>query len=730
MYSYPKEESKRYLELYRVAHNARDKYYQEKKNSEEFYYGDVEGTFTEFTVKQLSFINKMFEIPISVKICYPIVEQILSFLTGSKPFPKLIASAKSTEEFTTTYQEAYQGVWYESHANDELRNAIKDTLVTGSGYMRVRKNNYFNETTFNVIQEYVPWRQILVDPLSEKADLSDARFIIIAKQMLQAKAEKEYDIVIKNSMNDRMSYPYEESEFDDYIVSEGNVKSKEHKFVMLREIFEQEEINVYIGEGGQVSSKRPKSIDMPNPIKLALGKQLEELQAEASQIQQQSQQAQQTESEVENSTAFGLTDPEGFAQSNQQTQETVEMGGQRTAEIEQQLQDLEIAYIQEPEMVPGFRMITERGEEIEVLKVSKIKKKRIKRVLMVGDTIVERGYEITDKYPIVHFTIQHLRSPNRTYGIIHYIKDLVKAMNKMWASMIYDMMVTNSPKVLYAEGTIEKLSDVETSWSLPHAWTKYIPDYNLPNGGKPDIVPPMPLNQATVQVLQSFQQLIEYITGIYGVIQGNGAEAPGTFSATQSLQSFGTQRVKLYSRSIERSLENLAYSTVSYIQAYTPKDKYMQYLDDNGDMKEVTILDNAEDLEFKVRVEMTSSLPTFRQAQTVALGNIAQTAGDPNLQSLLTQFMLETSDLPKGKEWAEQLDIIKQMSSQLQQLQQELEGKDAQMKSMENNLAQKEIANNVDKKSMEGEMAIEKDVLNAQTDIKLNAKENNDVPDF
>jgi hypothetical protein len=719
--------AERYLEFYRIAHSVREKYYTEKKNNEEFYYNDVDGTFSEFNLNQKATIDDSFGIPISTKLCYPIIEQLLSFITGAKPFPRLLSSSPNTAEYTEAYQQAYHGVWYESHSDDELKNAIKDMLVTGSGYLRVRKNNFFNETTFNVIHEYLPWKHVLVDPLSEKSDLSDARFIIVAKKILQAKAEEEYGVKIDYSNSDTLQYPVEDddSEYPSFGYGSDENFDKEHRFVRLIEMFLKKEIYVYVSDKGEVGTKRPTPIDMPNPRKLALNRQLEQLYQQEGMVAQQGEQLAQQKDSYDKETAYGLlAQPEEYAQEEAgEMQVTEQMDSQMTA-VNNQIQMLELAMAQEPDTVPGYRMVTERGNVIETLAVTKLKKKRIERVLIVGDKIVESEILISDKYPIIHLCIQHRRNPYKTYGMIHYIKDMVKAMNKMWYSMLYDMAVSNSPKVLYAEGTIEKIADTETAYATPHAWIKYVPDPSLPNGGMPTVIPPSPVSQATVYVLQSLQQLIEYISGMFGVVQGNGDSAPSTFSATQSLQNFGTQRAKLYSRSLERALEDLAYTTVVYLQRYAPRDKVLMYLDDNGDAQEVMLMDNKEDLQFKVRVEITSSLPTFQQASAQLLGNIAQTAGDPNLQALLTKFYLDVVDIPQGKEWSQKLDIIAQMQSQLEELQTALKEKDGMMKSMENNLAQKEIANKVSTAVQKAQSQIDLE----QQSVLNNEQETEDVP--
>ena len=83
---------------FRVAYNERKKDHDLRCNWEEFYFNDVQDTKTQLTTKQLTQVKTTYNIPISTKLTYPIVEQILSFLTSMKPFPKLVASHETFQD--------------------------------------------------------------------------------------------------------------------------------------------------------------------------------------------------------------------------------------------------------------------------------------------------------------------------------------------------------------------------------------------------------------------------------------------------------------------------------------------------------------------------------------------------------------------------------------------------------------------------------------------------------
>jgi hypothetical protein len=365
-------------------------------------------------------------------------------------------------------------------------------------------------------------------------------------------------------------------------------------------------------------------------------------------------------------------------------------------DIQNQITTLIIERNNLPDKISAFEFIGADDRKIVSYELNRIKKKFIKQTLIIGDQIINEEYLPTELYPIIHFVKSHAGHPYKTYGDIHLIKDIVKAMNKFWSMLIYDMQVNNNRKVLYPKGSIQESSLIESLWSRPGAWIQYNPDPSLPNGGRPDVIEPSGMNQSIQFVLQNLLQLAEYITGIFGVMQGNSNEAPSTFGATQSLQSFGTQRIKLASRSIESSYKDMMLVLTSYIQKYAPRDKVIKYFDANNDMQEVNLMANNEDFQFKVRVDFVNQLPTVRQMMANMLTSIARNSGNPQLQEILTKLSIDLLDLPKSKEIGERMDITKNMQAQITQLEQQIQDLIGQNRALTNNMQQQQVKQKIE----------------------------------
>lgn len=698
---------KEYNELYSRAISGRDNdgMYVHKKRCEEFYYNDVENTLSQYTQKQFGEIKRTFNIPVSTKICYPIVEQVLAFLTGMKPFPRLIAAQDVTKEFVESIANIYHAIWYESRTDREVSYAIRDMLNTGSGFILTREADFYSESTFNVVHKYLPWKKVLIDPDTTEPDLKDCGYVIIQDVLRTKKAERRYGIRIDEddafSNNPYLFNQYEE-DFNVYGLS-SNLETKD-KYVFIREYYILKEVNVFISENGDISTKRPKLNQVPNPKLAEIDQQIAEIKAQVEQMitmAQSNQVAMQSEN-----------------MQNKATADSQDMG--LSSDIEEStaiLQGLLKQRSQEPEEISAYIMQTEDEREIIAYDIRKETKKRVKYVIMVGSKIIEEKYMAIDRLPVIHFCIMMRGKINRTYGLVHFMRDLIQAMNKFESLLLLDMMMNANRKIIMPEGAVDNIRHFEERWAVPGAVVTYIPNPALERNGKPEIQEPSPLNQSIQFVLQHFLQLIEYITGINSIVQGNPAEAPATFGATQSLQVFGTQRVKLYARGLESSFEELALITVQFIQNYTPVDKELKYFDNQDNPDSLMLIKEMEDVQFKVRVTISQSLPTVRMMASQLLAIVAGQTKNQFVADFLTENMLKLMDLPEGDKLAEQLNMVKQMSEQIGSLQEQLKGSEQKIKMLENNFYSQALASKVEIAATKAKSDIEITKNNAVNDI-------------
>ncbi len=669
------------------------------KEDLEIYYSDVEGTRTQFTQNQLEFIAERYDIPISTKISWAIIEQMVSFLTGAKPSPRLLASGDVGADFTNMYEQAMKAAWYEGHMNRELVMVIRDCLACGIGWFMVRPNDFYSETTFGVVGEYVQWEKVYVDPHTRKPDFSDAEYLCVVDVLPRHKAERRYDITITedditNFAPDIMwgidtthiplvaGWPFEAG-------LTGNTRDR---YVWVREFFSKQTVNVYISDTGQVSAKKPKPINIPNPEKEQLGMQMMQLQQQMEQVMPAAQQASQQMDIAEGGLTDSVTPMQQVAEQVQGSQRQWDQVSEQMNGMAAQMQQLQMQYAQMPDLVMAYEFTLLSDEVVTARNYFRKNQKMVKRYLLINNRIIEQSLIPSDEYPLIPFTLSMANRPDRIYGIMHYIKDIVKALNKFWSLLIYDMQTSAHRKVIYPKGSIVDPSKAEKEWAKPNAFIEYNPNSDLPNGGMPNITDAGNLNPAIERILGLLQNLLEYITGISSLMQGQATSAtPDTFGGIQTMQSFGTQRIKLYSRWLEDALERLSYVMVSYLQVYAPKDKVLAYLDENGDQQELTLLESPEDVRFKVRINMTSALPTARAMAAQLLGVLGGQTKDPHVQQLLTQYMIEYLDLPESQKIREEVDAVKNLSQQVESIQQQVQKLDAENKQLQQQIFQKNL---------------------------------------
>lgn len=694
--------------------------YARMREDQEFFYGDVEGTGTQLDKKQLSFIDDKYKIPISTKLNYAIVEQIVSMLTGSKPYPRLIGSSDTTRDYAMMYEQLFNAFWYENQMNDKVRQATTEAYAAGLGWLHVRMDNFYSESTFNVIAEQVMWQEVYVDPTATKRDCSDMEIACIARPMLKTKAEKYYDIKITNTDQDMLQdwagIVAENPVIDQtniFMASDGDLHGKNDKWktVWIREFYRKEITTVYIGSDGEVGVKKPVPTQIPNADKGQLGMQIEAMRQEGQGIVVKLAQTSGAASAIEENIDQPQ-DPMMALGAKAQAEEGFDELTQQAQQLGAQLKQAELQYAQMPDMLDAYELVTIGGEVVTVLSISKTRQKRVRRYLLIGNKMIETDIIPCDEIPLIPFTGNFYNSFNRCFSTTHYIKDVIKAMNKVWSLILYIVSIEASPKVLYPDGSLVDPDKIESKWSMPGVWIGYLPNQNLPNGGKPEVIQTNPLSPALQALLDMLVRLAEYITGIGPMVQGqNTSPMPDSFGGIQSMQTFGTQRVKLYARDIEQSMERFAYVVISYLQAHAPKDKVLEFFDDNGDKKELEILAGAEDTRFKVRVNMTSNLPTARAMASQILAIVSGQTKNEAVADLLTKAMLRYSDIPEADKIAADIDTVKMLNQQTMQLQEEVDNLTKEVSQMQQQAFQSELETTKLKATMEVEHAKDLKIL-------------------
>lgn len=339
-----------------------------------------------------------------------------------------------------------------------------------------------------------------------------------------------------------------------------------------------------------------------------------------------------------------------------------------------------------------------------------------RKVLLGNNNILWQGWLPTQEYPIFHFPAIYEPvsvaedTGSVTYGMVHMIKDSQKAINKTLANIILNAQLHGHAKMLLPEGSADP-QEVYDWASDPRRPLKYRVDPNEPTI-KPERIQPAQLSNAHYTLFQELIKLVEYVTGIYSVMQGNPQDAPNTFGGTQSLQVYGTQRIKMRASIMDTVLSKLCHTTLNYLMFYTDPQTIFRYVDSksnqvqdpatgqmqqqqgetNEPWRELKLTGNPTINEYDVVAMPNPSTPTTRMLASMLLGTISGQTRDPEIANILTQYSLKLLDIPEADEILQKMDIIGRMKSQLEQMQQGLEqtGKQIDTLTKENDSLKKE----------------------------------------
>ena len=332
----------------------------------------------------------------------------------------------------------------------------------------------------------------------------------------------------------------------------------------------------------------------------------------------------------------------------------------------------------------------------------------IRRTLKLGNFIKSSQLTPYTRYPIIKFPFSWNRSPNKTYGIVHHIIDCQKTLNKCLALTIENAQVASNAGWLSPEGAVSDKAQFKRDVTTPGGNAEYTPDQNLPDGGRPIQKIPLPLSNAWYTLIDRIISLMEYITGLYSVIQGNPQGAPSTLGATTSFQNFGTQRIKMKSRSVESGLQSLFDSIIECLQANAPPENMITYINGTDEMIQIMtniqaqiqqgqngqdqvipaergqeiasmikneatgqvkmFLGDTKVGKYRIRASNSYDLPTVRAMALQVIQSLIGRASSDAMAVSIGEMALELLDIPEADRILKKTEVVNQLNGQIQEL--------------------------------------------------------------
>lgn len=215
----------------------------------------------------------------------------------------------------------------------------------------------------------------------------------------------------------------------------------------------------------------------------------------------------------------------------------------------------------------------ELSEELRLAEKSGLIKIEKKTGMMLAHHISVGNLGIKEVFPLTEYTTVPLKYDSRDnafpYGRMWYIYSPQRAINKFFMSALLNMSLLNSTKILAEEDSIINENHWVTSASTPGAIIKYrlpIPGISKP----PEIVKATPLDQNWLVLPKFLVYIMEYVSGMFGVMQGNPEKAPDTFSTIASMQATGGAKIKRRQNDIDAFLGRVGKIQAQMYQHYAP----------------------------------------------------------------------------------------------------------------------------------------------------------------
>jgi hypothetical protein len=227
------------------------------------------------------------------------------------------------------------------------------------------------------------------------------------------------------------------------------------------------------------------------------------------------------------------------------------------------------------------------------------------------------------------------------------------------------------------------MEELERDWANPNATIEY--DSSL---GEPHFPQPAPLASSILQLPQMVEKYIDLNMGIFEMMQGNTEVAPKTSSATMMLEDFGQRRSKSKLRDVEGSLKRLGRVVYNLAKSHYDFKKTFRIVQPNNDLTEYTINKRFYDDKTKELQSIDNDI-SIGQFDIRVIGNSTMPSnkwGEWNVYMEAFQAgLIDRHEALKKTEIFDKEGVMQRMDV-VQQLQQQLQGAQEQIKKLSGDL--------------------------------------------
>lgn len=223
------------------------------ETAEEYYYNDVDQTGTTYTSAQ----HAKLDIPVSINFLHPVTNQKLALLTQTKPSVKTLSLDGRAKEHAFVLDKMKHGILYNSNAQGEIEQMVKDMLVTGMGHIMVTPVDFYKKGMFNLRVVHVPFDEVILDVNSKNLSLEDMEGFFLERAFTIPKALQIYGGLINQLIHPDTGEPVDIRTFTGETWTEQQLTEKQDvttsnwnndNKVIVREFYEKVFTEMYLIE--------------------------------------------------------------------------------------------------------------------------------------------------------------------------------------------------------------------------------------------------------------------------------------------------------------------------------------------------------------------------------------------------------------------------------------------------------------------------------------------------
>ena len=331
-------------------------------------------------------------------------------------------------------------------------------------------------------------------------------------------------------------------------------------------------------------------------------------------------------------------------------------------------------YLKDPDIAKAF--------EEKLVDLVQVMQTRIQISCCVGQVMLYENVLDTDTYPIIPVPNIWTNTPY-PMSDVRKNKDFQRFLNKTMSLITSHAQASSGLKLLVPQGSVQDIEELERDWANPNATIEYDASF-----GEPHFPSPQPLSGSVLQLPQMIEHYIDLNMGIFEMQQGNAEVAPRTSSATMMLEDFGQRRSKSKLRDIEASLKRLGRVIYSLSKSHYNYQKTFRIVQPNNDIDEYTVNKRLLDDKSKELLQIENDI-TNNRFDIRVIGNSTMPSnkwGEWNIyMEAYKAGLIDRVEALKKTDIFDKQGVL-QRTDVINQLQQQLEGANKQIKKLNGDL--------------------------------------------